>query len=103
MPKITARGEQHQISKLIRQVFEIELSQGYQMDFQKWREIIGNLNNFSGKSLMKLGEFTVNLAKIRKKLGEIWEPRTKQKSQLEAQLKASRSNLKTPAKRLEEL
>jgi hypothetical protein len=40
----------------------------------KLGKIIGNLNNFWGKSLMKLGEFTINLAKIRNKLGESSEP-----------------------------
>jgi hypothetical protein len=39
--------------------------------FSKLEEIIGNLNNFWRKYLIKLGEFTINLAKIRKKLGEI--------------------------------
>jgi hypothetical protein len=57
----------------------------------KLGKIIGNLNNFwgifdkvgenyrkfkqlLGKSLMKWGEFTINLAKIRNKLGESFEP-----------------------------
>ena len=40
----------------------------------KLGKIIGNLNNFWGKSLMKLGEFTINLAKIRNTLGRVPSP-----------------------------
>jgi hypothetical protein len=52
-------------------LFELVYLSGLRTRFSKLGEIIGNLENFWGKSLMKLEEFTINLAKIRKKSGEI--------------------------------